>query len=219
MKFLLTSAGITNKTIAQALLDLAGKPAKELSVVFIPTASNVETGDKDWLIDDLVHLREQEFKMIDIVDISALPKDLWFPRFLAADILCFSGGNTFHLMDWIEKSGLRKELPGLLRTRVWMGISAGAIVTTKDLAVSQSKQLYHENMMLGQRTEGLGYFDFHFRPHLNSPYFPKVRKDRLEEMARDLSTTLYGLDDTMALKIDNGMIDIVGEGDVFIVEK
>jgi hypothetical protein len=46
-----------------------------------------------------------------------------------------------------------------------------------------------------------------------------VRKDRLEEMARDLSTTLYGLDDTMALKIDNGMIDIVGEGDVFIVEK
>lgn len=57
MKLLLTSAGITNKSIAKAVLDLTGLPAKEIKLVFIPTAANVEEGDKEWLIDDLVHFQ------------------------------------------------------------------------------------------------------------------------------------------------------------------
>jgi len=57
MKLLLTSSGLTNKSIAKALLDLAGKPFSELNLVFIPTAANVEKGDKDWLLQDLINCR------------------------------------------------------------------------------------------------------------------------------------------------------------------
>ena len=46
MKLLLTSAGIKNKTIAKALFELVGKKPADISLVFIPTASNVEKGDK-----------------------------------------------------------------------------------------------------------------------------------------------------------------------------
>lgn len=38
MKFLLTSAGIKNKSIHDALVDLLGKPIAEASALCIPTA-------------------------------------------------------------------------------------------------------------------------------------------------------------------------------------
>lgn len=57
MKLLLTSAGLTNKSIVNALLLLNGKPFEETSMAFIPTAANVEPGDKDWLIDDMMNCK------------------------------------------------------------------------------------------------------------------------------------------------------------------
>jgi len=80
MKLLLTSAGITNQTILQGLDQLADRPLDQLKVAFIPTAANLEPGDKNWLIDDLRRLSFLKFKEIDIVDISALPKEIWQPR-------------------------------------------------------------------------------------------------------------------------------------------
>lgn len=53
MKLLLTSNGISNPSIAQALLELLNKTLGETTVVFVPTASTIETGDKKWVIDDL----------------------------------------------------------------------------------------------------------------------------------------------------------------------
>lgn len=41
MKLLLTSAGITNDSIAKSLLDMVGKDVKDIKVAFIPTAANV----------------------------------------------------------------------------------------------------------------------------------------------------------------------------------
>ena len=134
---------------------------------------------------------------------------MWQPRLEAADVLIFSGGNTFHLMYWIKKSGLANLLSDLLKTRVYVGISAGSMVTTKNLGLSQSKKLYYEDLKGNPNEEGLGFFNFHFRPHLNSPDFPKVRRETLEKMAKELSSPLYAIDDQSALKIDDGKIDVI----------
>ena len=90
MKLLLTSNGLSNPSIAKALFELVGKPAEETNIAFVPTASNVEEGDKGWLIDDLVNIKKQGFESVDIVDISALPREMWLPRLEAADVLFFS---------------------------------------------------------------------------------------------------------------------------------
>ena len=87
MKLLLTSGGITNKSIAEALWELVGKKPEDTSLVFVPTASNVEVGDKGWLIEDLKNLQKQNFRSIDIADISALPKEVWLPKFQKVYIL------------------------------------------------------------------------------------------------------------------------------------
>ena len=90
MKLLLTSGGITNKSIADALFDLVGKKPEDTSVVFIPTAANIDKGDKTWLIDDLINLKRQNFKSIDIADISAVEQKIWRPKLEEADILFFT---------------------------------------------------------------------------------------------------------------------------------
>ncbi|EKE15784.1 MAG: hypothetical protein ACD_11C00105G0009 [uncultured bacterium] len=212
MKLLLTSAGFFNKSIIDSLLELTEKPFSELNVAFIPTASNVEKGDKFWLIDDLISLKNLGFKQVDIVDISALSKDMWLPRLEEADILYFEGGNTFHLMHWIEKSGLKELLPEMLKTKVYVGVSAGSMVACKNLDLSTSERLYDEKPGENDKDKGLGYVDFLVRPHLNSPYFPKLNLENLEKMSQEFPDTFYAIDDQTAIKIIDGEMRVISEG-------
>lgn len=213
MKLLLTSGGITNKSIAKALFELVGKKPEETKLAFIPTAANFQSGDKSWLIDDLVNLKKLNLKKLDIVDISALPKEIWLPRLEVADILFFCGGNTSHLMFWLEKSGLAEFLPELLETRVYAGISAGSIVTNPTLVLSnKDKRLYYEEVTGYKGEKGLGFVDFYLRPHLNSKDFPHVSETYLREIKKDIPAVIYGLDDQSALKVVDGNVEVVTEG-------
>src|SRR5258708_1110788 len=189
MKLLLTSGGLKNKTISDALLELVGKPASETSIVFIPTAANVEEGDKGWLINDLQNLNKQGYKSVDIVDISAVEQNIWESRLQAADVLFFGGGNTFHLMYWIEKSGLGKLLPELLKTRVYAGISAGSCVTRPTI-YNSVQNLFGETYKLNIK-EGLKLVDFKFIPHFNSQYFSKLRETYIKKPPKNLSYLIY----------------------------
>lgn len=218
MKLLLTSNGLSNKTISKALFELVGKPASETVIGFIPTAMNVGKGNKEWFIDDLYNIKRQEVKAIDIVDISALPKDIWFPRLEHVDVLFFSGGNSFHLMRWLRESGLAELLPEFLKTKVYVGISAGSMVTNPTLALSSKdkKMYYEENFQYGSE-EALGLVDFYTRPHLNSPDFPHARKEYLEEIAQGIPYTIYALDDNSAMKVVNGTVEIISEGEYLIL--
>ncbi len=213
MKLLLTSSGFKNKLIAQSLRDLAKKPFSRLRLVFVPTAANVEEGNKDWLIKDLANCEKLGFAQVDIVDISAVPKRIWRPRISQANILMFGGGNTFHLNYWIKKSGLDKLLPKLLRTRIYVGVSAGSIVATPSLELSQSKRLYDEKPGRGENIEkGLGFVNFLIRPHLNSPHFPKVRTKYIRELAKGIKYPIYAIDDQTAISVDGKKISIISRG-------
>ena len=182
MKLLLTSNGLSNKSIAAALLELVEKPAAETNIAFVPTAANAEEDDKSWLINDLVNIKNQHFNQIDIVDISALPKESWLPRLEHADVIFFGGGHTQHLMHWLRRSRLTEILPELLKIRVYVGISAGSIVTGPSLTLSSNTSdpfAYDDN--LPNDVEGLHLVNFHVRPHFNSPDFPKASEAYLRE--------------------------------------
>ncbi len=212
MKLLLTSSGFTNKTIADAFLKLSSEPFKELNLVFIPTAANAEDGDKDWLITDYANCKKLGFSSIDIVDISTLPQEIWLPRIKKADVLLFGGGNTYYLMSWLKKSGLEKILPELLKTRIYVGISAGSMVATKNLRMSTSQKLYSEEVFPLQDDSGLGYANFHIRPHFNSKFFPKQITRYIRESVKEITEPVYAIDDDTAIVINDGKIDVVSEG-------
>lgn len=212
MKLLLTSSGLTNDSIAEALFDLVSKKPEDAVVAFIPTAANVEEGDKSWFINDLVNLQKQNFKAIDIVDISALEKEQWLPRLESADVLFFEGGNSYHLMRWLTKSCLAEMLPDLLKDKVYVGVSAGSMVTGPDLALKTSQVVYGDDLAETRELEGLSFVDFYFLPHLNSDWFPKVRKENIAEASKDMDTIVYAMDDDGALKIVDGNVEVISEG-------
>lgn len=214
MKLLLTSNGLSNQSIAKALFELTGKPASETVVVFIPTAMNVARGTKDWFINDLYNIKKQGFKFIDIVDISALPKEVWLPKIENGDVLFFSGGNTYHLMYWLKKSGLFELLPDLLKTRVYAGISAGSIVANPSIAYTSSdKRKYYEDQFGYKSEEALNLVDFYIYPHFNSPKHLDSSEKNLKRIVEETKKNAYGLDDESALKVVDGVVTIITEGE------
>ncbi len=212
MKLLLTSAGISNETIAKALFSLVGKNPEDTSVIFIPTASNSVKGDKGWFIDDLMNLQKRGFKSIGITDISAVGEKIWRPQIEEADVVFFEGGDTYHLMNWINASGLVKILPKLLSDKVYVGVSAGSVVASKDLSLEISQIIYGEDLDKSEEMVGLNYVDFYFLPHLNSPYFENVREDSIRKATSGMSEKIYALDDDGALSVVDGTVEIVSEG-------
>lgn len=217
MKLLLSSCGITNRSIADALFDLVGKKAADTSLIFIPTAANLEMGDKAWLIEDLVNLKNLGFKSLDILDIAAVDEKVWRPRLEQADILFFGGGNACYLMKQLNASGLTGALPGLLKDKVYAGISAGSMVTGKNLALKILHIVYEENLDEIKDMPGLGFVDFYFLPHLNVDYFPRAKEDLIKEIAKDIPQKIYALDDNSALKIIDGEVEVVSEGKWFSI--
>ncbi len=207
MKLLLTSAGISNKSISDALKRLVeGK----MSIVFIPTAANAERGDKGWLIDDLVNCKK--LGDVDIVDISALKKGEWLPRLKNANIIFMGGGNTTYLMNEIKRSGLDDELEDLLKRRVYVGISAGSIVLSESIQTSSEYIFGLYDDEIESPPKGLGFIDFNVRPHLNSPYFPKVNDENLKKIFEGLGLDIYALDDESAVVYNEGKIEVISEG-------
>ena len=201
---MLTSSGITNLSLAEALRSIVNAPIK---IAFIPTAANNKRGNKEWLEEDILNCKK--IGSVDIVDISVMKKEEWLPLLEKANVIFMGGGDTSYLMNWITKSGLIKELPELLKKRVYVGISAGTIVLSKRLSASRE-------FLYGDETKkplsGLGYVNFYVRPHLNSKNFPKVRDIFLKKLVSKFDGDLYALDDDSAIIYDSGKIKVVSEG-------
>jgi dipeptidase E len=212
MKLLLTSGGLTNQSIIKALADLVGKPFKEAKLAFIPTAANAEAGDKWWLIEDLNDCKKLGVAEVDIVDIAAMDKTIWEPRLSNADIFVVGGGNTSYLMGQIKKSGLAEALPELLKSRVYVGISAASMVMAPKLKEKEMQRLYEEPIVDDDTNEGLGLVDFLVVPHMNSPYFPRAA-ELIDEIAKEITdVTLYAIDDQTAVKVIDDNVEVVSEG-------
>jgi len=216
MKLLLTSGGITNGMIAQALFELVGKKPEETSLVVIPTAANGDNGDKSWYIDDLNKLKNLNLKSIDIADISAAEENIWRKKIELADVIYFEGGDEFYLMEWVNRSGLKDWLPKLLETKVFAGASAGSMIAGKILNVRASKIIYGESMDRDEDMPGLNLIDFFFLPHINSQYFTGARKETVKEFAQKHPEKIYALDDKSALKIINNEVKVVSEGECLL---
>jgi dipeptidase E len=226
MKLLLTSSGITNKSITQALRDLLGKPTDESKIVVVPTAQNPEPGDKGWVIEENLlgpyKLGWRELNIIDLAAVDSLAKSLWWPQLEEADVLLFGGGNCFYLSYWLQKSGVYAAMPAWLESKLYVGISAGSMVATESLRTDSlaieklGEMRLEEYDTLGPKGQSsmktLRLVDFAFRPHLNSPEFPKAREELIEKIMPKLDVPLYAVDDQTALKVIDGQVEVISEG-------
>ena len=215
MKLLLTSGGISNKSIENELKRLINKKDfNNVKMLYCTTASNYDGGNmSDWLIDDLIYFKNAGFE-IDVCDINGINKEKFISRFEWADVFFFEGGNTQWLRESIKKSGLEESLLELLKTKVWIGASAGSCVLCPTV-VNSCQDLFDETIDILPK-DGLNLVDFQFIPHLNNEFFPKIRIENLKNASKCLEQIdgkkMYILDDNGAVVVDNEEVKVVSEG-------
>src|SRR5260370_39311381 len=125
MKLLLTSAGITNDRIREALLDLLGKPIEQSKALCVPTAIYALAGGNgySWAMLKELELGWQEYGVLELTALPSLLEEHWLPAVEAADVIIVGGGNGFYLSYWLQQSRLAQKLPTLLKNKADLGLS------------------------------------------------------------------------------------------------
>jgi len=208
MRLLLTSGGISNRSIAAAFNELVGKNPNQIKIGYIPTAANAEAGNKDWVIKDFLNFWRYGYNYIDIVDPSAADID-WRNRLADVDVIMPSGGNTFHLLDQARKTGFEKWLKQNLKNKVYVGGSASSILLGPTVGTAGGIKNYGDENLPGMKDlTGLALVDFEIAPHV--PIWTSY--ELVEEYARKNNRTVYALDDESAIKVVGKKIEVVSEG-------
>src|ERR1700743_2369030 len=91
-------------------------------------------GDHRWVVEDLSRLRDLGWRELDILELNGLPKPMVLSRLRHADVIYAEGGNHYHLAGRISANGLAAELAGLLEEKVWVGVSAGSMIFSRNLS-------------------------------------------------------------------------------------
>jgi len=217
MKLLLTSAGIKNTSIHDALVDLLGKPIAESSALCIPTAGygHPQVGpDRPWRFisgrEPRCPMTELGWKSLGVLELTALPsieEERWVPWVRETDVLLVNGGDALYLGHWMRQSGLADLLSSLQET-VWVGLSAGSMVMTPRIG---------EDFVQWQPPEGgdstLGIVDFSIFPHLvEDEALPGNTMAEAESWVAEIAGPAYAIDDETAIQVTDGTVEVVSEG-------
>jgi dipeptidase E len=215
MKLLLTSTGIKNASILEALVGLLGKPIAESSALCIPTAAygHPRAGPgAAWRFISGTGPSQMcglGWKSLGVLELSALPsidKAQWVPQVQETDVLLVDGGDSLYLCYWMRQSGLADLLPSLRET-VYVGLSAGSMVMTPRIG---------EDFVIWTPPTGgdeaLGVVDFSIFPHLDNPELPENTMATAETWAAGLGNPAYAIDDETAIKVTDGTVAVVSEG-------
>lgn len=235
MRLLLTSSGISNSSIQDALIDLLGKPIAESNALFIPTAIypfpdgpgkafQAISGDAKSRLCGL------GWASVGVLELTALPsidKDVWAAAVQNSDALLAWGGDPVYLSYWMKHSGLADLFPSLRAEMVYVGVSAGSIAAASSFGETyfdqpncSGERLSSEDIdfagpegeftMTLVMAEGVGLVDFTIIPHVE--YDDHHDVENAEKWAGRLPVPTYAIDDDTAIKVADGRVDVVSEG-------
>jgi dipeptidase E len=217
LRLLLTSAGIKNTSIHNALLDLLGKPIADSSALCIPTAMyghpNVGPGAGVWRFisgRSAEPMCELGWKSLGVLELTALPsidEEHWVPKVRETDVLLVSGGDALYLCHWMRQSGLADLMPSLSET-VYVGLSAGSMVMTPRIG----EDFVGWKPPAGGDDSTLGVVGFSIFPHLDHEMLPENTMADAERWAAGIPGPAYAIDDDTAIKVTDGTVEVVSEG-------
>jgi dipeptidase E len=214
VQLLLTSAGIKNPSINEAMLDMLGKPVAECDALCIPTASYGHTprgihGAYRFITGQSpTPMCELGWKSLGVLELTALPsldRELWQPAVEQTDALLVNGGDALYLAHHMRESGLADLLPSL--GAVWIGLSAGSMVMAPRIG---------DDFKVWNPPDGgdraLGIVDFSIFPHLDHPSLPENTMADAEGWAAGLGNPAYAIDDDTAIRVTDGAVEVISEG-------
>ena len=237
MRLLLTSSGVANRSIHDALVDLLGKPISESSALFIPTAIYPFPRGAGMAWQAICGtagspLCQLGWKSLGVLELTALPsidEEVWVPMVQETDALLVWGGDVLYLSYWMRQSGLADLLPSVLRKSVYVGVSAGSMAATSTFGETyvnptsgNGSALTSEDIVLATpqgeisrifvTARGAGLVDFALIPHLDHEDHPDASLANAEKWAAKLPVPVYAIDDQTTMKVTDGTIEVVSEG-------
>ena len=216
MKLLLTSGGVTNASIREALVELLGKPIAESTALCIPTAMYghpmVGPGERAWQFisgtsqNPMVDLGWESVGVLELTALPSIDAERWVPLVQHVDALLVAGGDVLYLCHWRREPGLVDLLPSLGET-VWVGLSAGSMVMTPCVG---------DDFMQWRPPNGdestLGVVDFSIFPHLAADGMPGNSMAEAEQWAGGIPDPADAMDDQTATTVVDGHVELVSEG-------
>jgi len=216
VKLLLTSGGISNASIHDALIELLGMPIADSNALCIPTAEYGHpmcTPASAWRFiagqGSDSHMCALGWKSMGVLELTALPsidKERWVPWVREADVLLVDGGEATYLCHWMRESGMADLLPSLPDT-VWVRVSAGSMVMTPRIG----DQFVKWTPPTGDDST-LGVVEFSIFPHLDYEGWPENTMAEAERWAADIAGPAYAIDEQTAIKVTDGIVEVVSEG-------
>src|ERR1044071_8445098 len=213
MKLLLTSAGIKNASINDALVELLGKPIAESDALCITTASYAHPmagPARAWNFisgqEPRCPMTELGWKSMGVLELTALPslgRELWEPWVRETDVLLVNGGDALYLSHWMRESGLAdllRSLPDL----VWVGLSAGSMVMTPRVGED-----FVQWRPPAGGDETLGLVDFSICPHLAPDGMPGNSMAEAEQWAAGIAGSAYAIDDQTAIQVVDEAVEVI----------
>ncbi len=223
MKLLLTSGGIRNTSIQNALVDLLGKPIAESNALCIPAAAHGCGSVGPSMAYQFISgstagpMSGLGWKSLGVLELTALPtikEEDWVPLVRDADALLVWGGDVLYLCHWMRQSGFADLLPSLEET-VYVGVSSGSMVLTPNFGTAYDGWFCREppasDLPVGD-DRALGLVDFSFFPHVDHPRSPENSMANAEKWAAGIPNPTYALDDESAVKVTDGAVEVVTEG-------
>jgi dipeptidase E len=236
MKLLLTSSGINNKSIHNALVELLGKPIAEANALFVPTGVYPFQGGQYYAWNPIggeaaPRMCQLGWKSIGILELSILPsidKDKWLPTLAEADALLVWGGDPLFISYWMQQAGITDLLPSLPNL-VYVGVSAGSIAVASLFAEAYSTERSCAGTPLTSgeivfssakgevsgilvTAKGMGLTSFAIIPHFQNKNHFASSLANAEKWASRLPVPVYAIDDETAIIVKNGAPEIVSEG-------
>ena len=217
MKLLLTSGGVTNASIRDALVEMLGKPIAESGALCIPTAMyghpRVGPGEGAWRFtsgqeprNPMVDLGWRSMGVLELTALPSIDEEHWVPLVRETDVLLAGGGDVLYLCHWMRESGLTDLIPSQEDT-VWVGLSAGSMVMTPEVG----DDFIQWRPPHGDDTT-LGLVDFSICPHLAADGMPGNTMAEAEQWAAGISGPAYAIDDQTAISVVDGTVEVVSEG-------
>jgi dipeptidase E len=215
LKLLLTSGGVNNPSLRDALLDLLGKPIEECEALCIPTAEYGHPACTPASVWRFVAGRSPSqmcdlgWRSVGVLELTALPtigEDRWVPWVREADVLLVDGGDALYLAHWMKESGLAALLPSL-PDLVWVGVSAGSMVMTPRIGED-----FANWTPPGGGDSTLGVVDFSIFPHVDHELMPDNTMDAAARWAAGIGGPAYAIDDATAIQVVDGAVEVVSEG-------
>lgn len=190
-------------TVITDLIQHFDRSPKGMRLVFITTAAEGEGGDQSWLRHDKEALTSVGFEVTDYTITDKTEDDIRIDL-SGYNVIFFSGGNTFYLLEKMQQSKsanfFKEEVD---KGVIYIGSSAGSVVAGPSIEVVKNLDPIEKAPNL-KGFAGLGIVDFTVLPHWGSQSFKEqYLTSRLEQA--------YSLEHKLILLTDNQYVHVTDD--------